>query len=74
MKPWRIIPSAGFTISPLSLFTAVVFLNMVIDIVVNVMEEENAKVRALEYADEPTIVDIYKEIQELKRMLKESGR
>ncbi|MGV6817890.1 MAG: ion transporter [Thiotrichales bacterium] len=53
-------------------FTAFAFLNMVIGIVVNVMEEENAKVRALEHEGEPTIVDLHNEIQELKRLIKES--
>ncbi len=50
-------------------FTAFAFLNMVIGIVVNVMEEENAKARAAEHAGEPTIVDLHGEILELKQML-----
>jgi len=50
-------------------FTAFAFLNMVIGIVVNVMEEEHAKARAEEHPDEPTISDLHDEIQELKGML-----
>lgn len=47
-------------------FTAFAFLNMVIGIVVNVMEEEHAKVRN---EHEPTISDLQGEIRELKALL-----
>ncbi|UZE96254.1 ion transporter [Alkalimarinus alittae] len=52
-------------------FTAFAFLNMVIGIVVNVMEEEHAKARAEEHEGEPTIVDLHSEIKELKQMIVE---
>ena len=49
-------------------FTAFAFLNMVIGIVVNVMERENAKVRAEEEKDsgEPTLQDVMNELSALK--------
>ena len=51
--------------------TAFAFLNMVIGIVVNVMEDEHAKARALECGDEPTLSDLKAEISELKMMIRE---
>ncbi|KPV99024.1 ion transporter [Pseudoalteromonas sp. P1-8] len=52
-------------------FTAFAFLNMVIGIVVNVMEDEHAKMRQekQEASNKPTIEDLHKEINELKRMI-----
>jgi voltage-gated sodium channel len=50
-------------------FTAFAFLNMVIGIVVNVMEEERFKAIEAEHAGEPTIIDLHNEIQELKRLV-----
>jgi voltage-gated sodium channel len=50
--------------------TAFAFLNMVIGIVVNVMEDEHAKARALEHEDEPTLADLQAEIKELKTMIR----
>ncbi len=50
-------------------FTAFAFLNMVIGIVVNVMEEEHAKAKALLHAEDPTIKDLHKEIIELKQII-----
>ncbi|PIE43780.1 MAG: ion transporter [Gammaproteobacteria bacterium] len=50
-------------------FTAFAFLNMVIGIVVNVMEEEHAKAKAEENADSPTIEDLHREIRELKELM-----
>jgi len=50
-------------------FTAFAFLNMVIGIVVNVMEEEHAKVKKETGIKEPTIADLQKEIGELKMLL-----
>jgi voltage-gated sodium channel len=50
-------------------FTAFAFLNMVIGIVVNVMEEEHAKARAEEHENEPTIQDLHNEIQDLKQII-----
>ena len=51
--------------------TAFAFLNMVIGIVVNVMEDEHAKARAKEHEDEPTLADLKAEIKELKLMLQQ---
>ena len=50
-------------------FTAFAFLNMVIGIVVNVMEEEHAKAKEEEHKGEPSIVDLHKEIHELKALV-----
>lgn len=50
-------------------FTAFAFLNMVIGIVVNVMEEEHAKARAEKHKEDPTIADLHSEIQDLKQMI-----
>ncbi|MGV6859404.1 MAG: ion transporter [bacterium] len=54
-------------------FTAFAFLNMVIGIVVNVMEEENRKLRQEEAADEPTMNELMVELRALKEALKEKG-
>ncbi|MDM7861694.1 ion transporter [Alteromonas sp. ASW11-36] len=54
-------------------FTAFAFLNMVIGIVVNVMEEEH-RAEALAHSKEPTIEDLQKEIKELKQMVSELAR
>lgn len=51
--------------------TAFAFLNMVIGIVVNVMEDEHAKARALEHEDEPSLADLKAEINELKTMIRD---
>ncbi len=50
-------------------FTAFAFLNMVIGIVVNVMEEEHAKARQEDNKDEPTMGELQAELQELKLIL-----
>ncbi|WP_206020027.1 ion transporter [Pseudomaricurvus alkylphenolicus] len=52
-------------------FTAFAFLNMVIGIVVNVLEEEHQRMAAeeAEAAGEPTLKDLQQEIQELKQLL-----
>jgi voltage-gated sodium channel len=52
-------------------FTAFAFLNMVIGIVVNVMEQENAKARieALEEEGEPSLKDISQQITRLQDQL-----
>lgn len=49
-------------------FTAFAFLNMVIGIVVNVMEEEHAKIRKEESErnHEPTLVDVMRKLSELE--------
>jgi voltage-gated sodium channel len=51
--------------------TAFAFLNMVIGIVVNVMEDEHAKARALEHEGEPSLADLKAEINELKIMIQD---
>lgn len=51
-------------------FTAFAFLNMVIGIVVNVMEEENRKEYAATHQDDPTLEDVLREIRALKQQLK----
>ena len=53
--------------------TTFAFLNMVIGIVVNVMEEENRKAYQEKHIGEPTIIDLHAEIQELKQLVKESN-
>jgi voltage-gated sodium channel len=50
--------------------TAFAFLNMVIGIVVNVMEDEHAKAKKSLHKNEPTIADLKEEITELKTMVR----
>ncbi len=49
--------------------TAFAFLNMVIGIVVNVIDEESRREREAENENEPTIADLQVEIQEIKKLL-----
>ena len=65
----KVYPLSWFYYLSFIFLTAFAFLNMVIGIVVNVMEEENRKEYAEEHKDEPTIIDLHREIQELKRLL-----
>lgn len=53
-------------------FTAFAFLNMVIGIVVNVMEQENAKAKQAEAEEnhEPTLIDVMAELQALRKEVK----
>lgn len=51
-------------------FTAFAFLNMVIGIVVNVMEEEHRQALLEEAPTEPSMTELKAEIQELKAMVK----
>jgi len=51
-------------------FTAFAFLNMVIGIVVNVMEEENRKAYAEAHQDDPTLKDVMAELRDLKQQIK----
>jgi voltage-gated sodium channel len=53
-------------------FTAFAFLNMVIGIVVNVMEEENRKAYAEAHQDDPTLSDVMAELRDLKQRIKNS--
>lgn len=55
-------------------FTTFAFLNMVIGIVVNVMEEENRKAYQEEHKCDPTITDLYNEIQSLKAIIQEQKK
>lgn len=50
-------------------FTAFAFLNMVIGIVVNVMEQEHAKVLKEQQADEPTMADLNNKLDALQAQL-----
>lgn len=50
-------------------FTAFAFLNMVIGIVVNVMEEESNKIRIEEEGEQPTLQDLQTQLDEIKRLL-----
>lgn len=50
-------------------FTAFAFLNMVIGIVVNVMEQERQKMWAEEHGDEPTLSELQYEIRALREAL-----
>lgn len=52
-------------------FTAFAFLNMVIGIVVNVMEQENAnaKAEAEQQAGEPTLADIQNQLQQIQQSI-----
>ena len=50
-------------------FTAFAFLNMVIGIVVNVMEEENRKAWAADHQDEPTLEDVMTELRQLRQQI-----
>jgi voltage-gated sodium channel len=54
-------------------FTAFAFLNMVIGIVVNVMEQENAKARAeaSEEEGEPSLKQISQQISELQKQFEQ---
>lgn len=56
-------------------FTTFAFLNMVIGIVVNVMEDERRKVREAEVpVDEPTLGSLQQEIRELKTLIEQQNR
>lgn len=50
---------------------AFAFLNMLIGIVVNVMEKENAEQWQRDHADEPTITDLSIQIEELKALIEQ---
>jgi voltage-gated sodium channel len=52
-------------------FTTFAFLNMIIGIVVNVMEDERQKQHDEEFPDEPDLTEIQKEIRELKQLIVE---
>ncbi|TQV78098.1 ion transporter [Exilibacterium tricleocarpae] len=54
-------------------FTAFAFLNMIIGIVVNVLEEEHQRVRAqeAEAAGEPTLIELKQQLDEIKALLQQ---
>ncbi len=54
-------------------FTTFAFLNMVIGIVVNVMEDERKKLHAEEHPNEPNLTDLQQEIRELKALITASA-
>ncbi len=79
-EDWTDVMYETMTVYPLSwtyyitfiFFTAFAFLNMVIGIVVNVMNDEHNKLlkqKALE-AHEPTIADLHRQLEELKALIK----
>lgn len=53
-------------------FTAFAFLNMIIGIVVNVLEEEHKEQSQRD--GEPTLEDIYAELQEVKKLLSQTKK
>lgn len=57
-------------------FTAFAFLNMVIGIVVNVLDEEHEKIRKQEAIDahEPTIADLQLQLEQIKTMLQQQEK
>lgn len=55
-------------------FTAFAFLNMVIGIVVNVMEEESAKERERVSGQQPTMLELQTQLDEIKELLKAQRR
>jgi voltage-gated sodium channel len=79
-EDWTDVMYETMTVYPLSwmyyltfiFFTAFAFLNMVIGIVVNVMNEEHERARKLEHeGEEVTLESIQQDIHALKKMLEE---
>ncbi|WP_210395636.1 ion transporter [Motiliproteus sediminis] len=71
-----VYPLSWFYYLSFIFFTAFAFLNMVIGIVVNVMNDEHEKLlkqQALE-AHEPTIADLYAKLEQLEQQLAERER
>ena len=52
-------------------FTTFAFLNMIIGIVVNVMEDERQKQHEKDFPDEPNLTEVQQEIRELKQLIVE---
>lgn len=81
-EDWTDVMYETMTVYPLSwvfyitfiFFTAFAFLNMIIGIVVNVLEEEHALERAeeAEASGEPTLTELRDEIRELKQLIERS--
>lgn len=55
-------------------FTAFAFLNMVIGIVVNVINEEHELERKMEHPDEPTMEDLQQKLDEIKMLIVQQHR
>jgi len=76
-EDWTDVMYETMTVYPLSwayylsfiFFTAFAFLNMVIGIVVNVLDQEQARAKAEEHPNEPTLSDLQSEIAELKALI-----
>ncbi|WP_370256180.1 ion transporter [Marisediminitalea sp.] len=68
----KVYPLSWFYYLSFIFFTAFAFLNMVIGIVVNVMEEENAKAWREAHKDEPTLKDIAQQLAALEKKLDQS--
>lgn len=68
----EVYPLSWFYYLSFIFFTAFAFLNMVIGIVVNVMEEENAKAWREAHKDEPTLKDIAQQLAALEKKLDQS--
>jgi len=66
-----VYPLSWFFYLSFIFFTAFAFLNMIIGIVVNVLEEEHQRVATEEAAaaGEPTLKELRNEIRELKELL-----
>jgi voltage-gated sodium channel len=76
-EDWTDVMYETMTVYPLSwifyisfiFLNAFAFLNMLIGIVVNVMEKESAAQWQRDHADEPSIADLSRQIEELKMLL-----
>ena len=83
-EDWTDVMYETMTVYPLSwiyyitfiFFTAFAFLNMVIGIVVNVLDEEHEKIRkqAAIDAHEPTIADLHRQLEQVKELLEQQRR
>ncbi len=83
-EDWTDVMYETMTVYPLSwifyltfiFLSAFAFLNMVIGIVVNVMEQENAKDRAerMEASGEPTIQDLSEQLADIQKQLTELSK
>ncbi len=70
----KVYPLSWFYYLSFIFFTAFAFLNMVIGIVVNVMEEENAKAWREAHKDEPTLKDIAQQLAALEHKIDEMSK
>ena len=70
----KVYPLSWFYYLSFIFFTAFAFLNMVIGIVVNVMEEENAKAWREAHKDEPTLKDVAQQLAVLEQKIDEMSK